>query len=263
MRILRDPNFVSVLRQVEKARTRTRTVVVPGVVVILAAVPVMIASQSPLLGLALLFVGLVIAVAGSPNMVHVRRLQAGMRGELDVIRELQSLDDSWCLLNSVRLPDSRETADHILVGPLGVFVLETKNHRGGIVCEGDEWSRGNWTPKRPPRNRESMSSPSLQVKSHASLLERSLRSPGLKVSVEPVVVFTNRSAKLWLKKPTVPVLKLAELRGFLERPSTRTGLAGEEVATIAEKILAYTTTQHFTPTRRRTIVETGSPSFRG
>ncbi|MBI1292553.1 hypothetical protein GC173_15145 [bacterium] len=74
--------------------------------------------------------------------------QAGAAAELEVIDRLSQLSDDWFVLSDVRLEAGRwyryegthlRTAqlDHVLVGPGGVFVIETKNWSRGFVESGD------------------------------------------------------------------------------------------------------------------------------
>jgi len=44
------------------------------------------------------------------------------------------LADEYSLLNNVLLrdPKKRDDIDHIIVGPTGIFVIETKNNQGNI-----------------------------------------------------------------------------------------------------------------------------------
>ncbi len=46
-----------------------------------------------------------------------------------VVETLTTLDNSYVLINDVVLPDRKGNIDHILVGPNGVFAIETKSYR--------------------------------------------------------------------------------------------------------------------------------------
>jgi len=63
--------------------------------------------------------------------------RAGLEGQRLLPQYLASLDNQFCLINGVQLPGMRGDIDHVLVGPPGVFALETKHHRGQIICNGD------------------------------------------------------------------------------------------------------------------------------
>ena len=65
----------------------------------------------------------------------------GAQGEVSVIRVLRNLDPSFKKIHDVFLPGNGGNIDHVVVGPTGVFVIETKNHSGIIRCNGDYWAR--------------------------------------------------------------------------------------------------------------------------
>jgi hypothetical protein len=71
---------------------------------------------------------------------HIYR--GGWQGEKEVATLLSStLSDDYYLLNDLYLQDGGGDIDHIVLGPNGIFVLETKNWKGSIFCNGDEWRR--------------------------------------------------------------------------------------------------------------------------
>jgi hypothetical protein len=85
------------------------------------------------------------------------QLQAGLDGQQLLPRMLSGLDDSFYLINNLKLPGRADDVDHILVGPNGVFALETKHRRGRIFWRDGEWRqskmsrRGHLQPEAPFR----------------------------------------------------------------------------------------------------------------
>jgi hypothetical protein len=63
----------------------------------------------------------------------------GAVGEEKVAGTLAMLGDPFHVVHDVFLPNTRGNIDHVVIGPNGVFVLETKNNNGYIACEGDFW----------------------------------------------------------------------------------------------------------------------------
>ncbi len=60
----------------------------------------------------------------------------GWEGEEQVINLLSSkLSDDFLLLNSLYLRGGVGDIDHVVLSPGGIFVLETKNWSGNIVCQ--------------------------------------------------------------------------------------------------------------------------------
>ncbi|TLM86707.1 NERD domain-containing protein [Pseudarthrobacter sp. NamE2] len=57
----------------------------------------------------------------------------GALGEIAVGRLLQRLGPEWLVLHAVPVGTGASDIDHVLVGPAGVFTLNTKNHEGQPV----------------------------------------------------------------------------------------------------------------------------------
>ncbi len=156
----------------------------------------------------------------------------GRQGEKSVAKLLNShLSDDYYLINDLYLGAGGDI-DHIVLAPNGVFVLETKNWRGNITCDGDKWHRSG--------KRDFSSSPSIQVKRNASKIRRiidsesSLRALGS--WVEGIVVLTNRHATLHLNNPTVPILKLEQLTNYITTHNSMRRLSREQIEAIGKEI---------------------------
>jgi hypothetical protein len=140
----------------------------------------------------------------------------GRNGESKVTEALKSLPDEYVVLNDIVLPDRKGNVDHLLIGPNGVFVIETKNYSGFVRCEEEQWfvngHRIRSLSKQAKRN-------SMAIRgSIAGLFPGQRRVP----YVVPLLVFVSRSTRLKLFKPTVCVLKLNELVEFIrDREITR------------------------------------------
>jgi hypothetical protein len=76
--------------------------------------------------------------------------RAGLLGERIVGKELGRLArHNWRILHSIPLPRLNADIDHLLIGPGGVFTINTKNHRGAKVWVGDDSARVNGGDPRP------------------------------------------------------------------------------------------------------------------
>jgi hypothetical protein len=62
-----------------------------------------------------------------------RAWRVGAKGEQKVGRELSKLGASWHVIHAVPVGDNGSDIDHVVVGPPGVFTLNTKRHPGGKV----------------------------------------------------------------------------------------------------------------------------------
>jgi len=62
-----------------------------------------------------------------------RAWRRGADGEEEVAKQLNKLGDSWRILHGVPVGSNGTDIDHVLIGPAGVFTLNTKNHLGKRV----------------------------------------------------------------------------------------------------------------------------------
>ena len=160
--------------------------------------------------------------------------EAGTRGEKAVARTLQELDDSYYLLSNVRLPRGKGDIDHVLLGPNGVFVIETKNYSGKVMCYGDDWYR----QQRKMKEKARVGSISEQARRSASDLKSFIwRKNRFRVHVSPICVFTNPSVGLELEKPAVPILRLRELISFVKSAPPSASLTDQEIQDLGKSIL--------------------------
>jgi hypothetical protein len=90
--------------------------------------------------LGLLFGGLAVIVAGwglrfrpSPDASAWRR---GAVGERRTARLLDQLErHGWAVLHDLAVPGSRANIDHLVIGPGGVFVIDSKQYRGRLQLD--------------------------------------------------------------------------------------------------------------------------------
>jgi hypothetical protein len=173
-------------------------------------------------------------LAGFYFYLHKYRIyNSGYQGEKTVIKTLsKNLSDDYYLINDVYLQGGGGDIDHIVLGPNGVFVLETKNWSGKINVNGDQWQR--------PGKHE-MGSPSLQVKRNAQKIRRIIDlSPGLKplgIWVDGIVVLTNQHVNLNINNPTVPIVKLQQLPSHLTNHNQNNRYTQQQLETIGKEIL--------------------------
>jgi hypothetical protein len=183
----------------------------------------------------LLFVAWVPLAASAIFLRHYYTWEAGTWGERAVVRVLRELDDSYYLLSNVKLPRGRGDIDHILLSPDGVFVIETKNYSGRVMCDRDDWYR----QPRKAREKTQVGSISEQARRNALDLRNFLwEKSRFRVHVSPICVFTNPSVELELKGPAVPVLRLKELTRFVQSARLSTALTEREIKDIGKSILA-------------------------
>jgi Nuclease-related domain len=67
-----------------------------------------------------------------------RNWQRGARGERRTARQLDWLTrHGWVVFHDLAVPDSRANADHLAIGPAGVFLVDSKNWRGRLAFAPD------------------------------------------------------------------------------------------------------------------------------
>lgn len=159
-----------------------------------------------------------------------RAYQKGIEGEKQVTQVLSStLSDDYFLINDVQLvAGKRGNIDHIVLGPTGIFVLETKNHRGKIICYEDSWTGIGQNPFT-------------QARWNASTVYKVIKASGILASKPPwikaVAVFANKKVELDRRKaPSNPkVLKIDELTNYITQ-ETRC-LSAQEIELMSKEIL--------------------------
>jgi ElaB/YqjD/DUF883 family membrane-anchored ribosome-binding protein len=99
--------------------------------------------------LGLVFGALAALVAGwafwfrpSPEAVAWRRGAAGERGTARLLAPLER--HGWAILHDLAVPGSRANIDHLVIGPGGVFVIDSKQYRGRLQLDpsGRLWHGG-------------------------------------------------------------------------------------------------------------------------
>jgi hypothetical protein len=113
-----------------------------------------------------------------------RNWRVGAKGEEKVAKELQKLGPHWRVLHAVEVGDRGSDIDHIVIGPAGIFTLNTKRHPSGKVWVADRSVRVNNQRTYYLRN-------SRHEGGRASrLLSAAHGSP---IDVHPVIVFVDLS----------------------------------------------------------------------
>ena len=141
----------------------------------------------------ILFIALAVAAAAAANYSRIR-LQSflkGAKGEEVTARELNLLPEAFTIFHGIAtrkhgsLKSGGADLDHIVVGPNGVFVVETKNWQSTITIKDGRLLYDGEEPTRPPLE---------QVKTETSALGSYLKSKtGEKFQVQPVLCFASNT----------------------------------------------------------------------
>jgi hypothetical protein len=148
----------------------------------------------------------------------------GALGELKVARGLEGLGHEWTVLHSVPVGQRGSDIDHIVIGPSGVFTINSKFHERQRVWVSGSTLRVGGYPTQHLRNAEFEGQRASQMMSRAS---------GIDVHARPLVVIIDaQSISYGPNKPTVPVVSLGKLSRMLRR--SRHTLSATECAYFAD-----------------------------
>jgi hypothetical protein len=129
-------------------------------------------------------------------MLPYRTYKSGLTGERNAVKNVSDkLNSSYSIFNDVLLKDGKRSGnvDHIIVGPTGIFVMETKNNKGIVTYDGYKWTGISGNPS------QQAVSNSLRIK---DILKNCQVFKDKAPYVNAVVLFTN--SKINLKKSKDP-----------------------------------------------------------
>jgi energy-coupling factor transporter transmembrane protein EcfT len=205
-------------------------------VVFLFLLLVIAAKEPRLLRKMIRFIRWIIQSIYHPFISHYRTWNQGAKGEELVDKWLGTLGDGYFILKDVMLPGKKGNIDHVILGKNGIFVIETKTHKGFITCEGDLWMQEK-IGRGGSRYKGNIGNPSKQVKGNAIALRNFFEQYYPKLSgiwIHGIVVFANEESRVKVINPTVPVLKLSQLIDFIKRKDGSFNITIEDYLQIKE-----------------------------
>jgi len=145
---------------------------------------------------------------------HYGACIAGVEGEKKVATFLaKELSDDWLLLNDVEIKSNNKTAqiDHVLVGPYGIVLIETKNVKGRISLTGD---KQYWCQDKKYDTKE-FYSPTLQARGHEAAVKSivSLFNLNQFIPIRSIALFCDDQIELSLPRfvDGIPVKSMVTL----------------------------------------------------
>lgn len=161
--------------------------------------------------------------------------KSGLTGERAVVKNISDkLSSDYSIFNDVLLKDGKRSGnvDHIIVGPTGIFVMETKNNKGVVTYDGYNWKgiSGN---------------PSQQAVSNMFRIKDILKNCEVfkekALYVNAVVLFTNSKINLkiskdpeWCKVFQIKKLTDSCLSDYIKNEPIR--FSDEEIASIEQSL---------------------------
>jgi hypothetical protein len=194
---------------VSNRATRARRVVTLAIAMMLLAVALSFNAQFLLPAYVIVIVGTIMLHWGGRA---VGKWIGEPRFDQSLAKALKNVNHGYQLYSYV-LP-----ADHVIVGPSGLFVLKVKPHDGDISCRGNKWHRAfRWQHLWRLLSQESLGNPTKQANEEADKARRFLsdRLPDVNVPIRPLVVFIDPNANLEVVDPSVPVLHLRDVKAHL------------------------------------------------
>jgi hypothetical protein len=91
-------------------------------------------------GLAAVVAGWALRFKPNPDAVAWRRGAAGERRTARLLSQLEQ--HGWAVLHDLALPGSRANIDHLVIGPGGVFAIDSKQYRGQLKLD-PSWRLGH------------------------------------------------------------------------------------------------------------------------
>jgi len=144
-------------------------------------------------GILFLLLAITVAAAANHSRNRMQSFLKGAKGEEMAARELNMLPQQFTVFHGVdlrKLPtpaNGGADLDHVVAGPNGVFVVETKNWSDDITIKNGNLLYAGQTPTRPPLE---------QVKNQAKQLQTHLKSNAdIDIEVTPVLCFASNNIK--------------------------------------------------------------------
>ena len=127
-------------RHAEDLRQRRPRILAFGAAMAIVAIVVAVVTQ-PLYGAVVLMLDLILVMSAlftTPNSITA--WQIGADGEVRTGRLLETLEaDGFRILHDRKIPGARSAnIDHIVIGPPGIYVVETKSYKGSLQIRGNE-----------------------------------------------------------------------------------------------------------------------------
>ncbi|MDE3089392.1 MAG: NERD domain-containing protein [Chloroflexota bacterium] len=169
---------------------------------------------------ALLFVGFVLAYIGA---VLANKYVKEPRADHALEKALKGFDNKNHLYNYL-LP-----APHVLLMPAGLLLLRVKTQDGPISCKGEKWQR----PFQISRvfggmGQEGLGNPAAELRDDIAKMKEWLADKLDNAAIVPIdgyVVFSDPRVQLTVEEPTVPVVRVEDLKEALRKSKRGAPLA--------------------------------------
>lgn len=174
------------------------------------------------------YVTLVLGFFLSQLGIHfINRWGASPRPDEKIVKALKGLPGDYTLYNYIL------SVPHVLVGPAGVWILETFHQRGEITFDEqkNQWKQSNVNPFLKIFSQEALGRPEKIVEVHKKEMENILA--GLFQDNPPqansVILFTNERAHVDAPNAPIPTFSTDKLKDFFRRKSKENEISTEQL----------------------------------
>lgn len=170
-----------------------------------------------LLGFIVTFLSLFILIIGAGLIYYGynngKSWNKGIKGEYIVAEYLNQLPEDYFVFNDVKFPGSYGNLDHVVVGPTGIYVIETKNYKGFFLVKGNElfYKNGN-------RVKKAKGQPGKQVMANSMSLKKFLEDNGVNMDgvwISSIVTLIDNNFKIEQKPKYYNILFPSTIPQFI------------------------------------------------
>ncbi|MCI8833978.1 MAG: NERD domain-containing protein [Ruminococcus sp.] len=155
------------------------------------------------------------------DYIKIERTPSGKYGELAIV------------LNNKALIDEPQEFDHIVIGPQGVFNIETKNYVGKLIVD----RNGNWIRVKDDGREVGERNPIQQIRRHEAVLRSIV---GEDVPIVSILVMANpRMIIEGVENFSLPLLKSDRLEEYISTYRNEKVYTKSEIEALREKLEQY------------------------
>ena len=142
----------------------------------------------------------------------------GIRGEHIVANYLNLLPECYLVFNDVKFPGSYGNLDHVVIGPNGIFVIETKNYKGFYIIKDKEWYyKGKYTQKARSQPGKQVITNSMSLRNF--FIDNNVNMEG--VWIDSIVTLINNNFKIKQKPRHYNVLSPSIIPKFIQNSNKK------------------------------------------
>jgi hypothetical protein len=160
------------------------------------------------------------------------KYRKGYVGEEFLDSFLEKLDESWIILNDIRIEVNQSIIqlDSILISNNTIYILEVKNYEGDYYYQSDRWYTSAKTE---------IKNPLLQLQRSVALFKIFLSENKITLPVEPYLLFVNPYFMLYQAPLDLPIIFPPQLERFfsklMEKPIVKVNPA---LTKLADKLIS-------------------------